>query len=323
MVEFLNLKNWIILPFLCFGFVLIAWICPTCAAQLKDIRVGEYETHTRIVFEFSGPDSQEKISPLESGLLTVIFPDTDLSLIRKIPIDQSNRLKEIKIWQRHNELSLVLSFAFEHFRYELSKLSKPKRIVLDVFQLTAPEPSEHTVSAKAANNLPETAAEKQPVADRSEPLPASDIEPTSAEEMSARSASDQLDSAQEQTQEPVGQDAAPSNARDTPLKQNSATASSLATAPAPAVELPKQIQGSELPPDRPVGKKKLQHYLAVALVILTLIILLLLLIMLVSKSHWANANTRIQPSEFIERQDERIAAIDAKIREQFKRFDKA
>ena len=69
---------------------------------------------------------------------------------------------------------------------------------------------------------------------------------------------------------------------------------------------------------RPV---RMQYYLVIGLVLLTLVILILLLVMLVSKSRWANSSSPIKPGEFLERQDERIAALDAKIHEQLKRYE--
>jgi hypothetical protein len=136
MVELLNPRNQTTLSILCIGFVLIASICPTYAATLKDIRVGDYETHTRIVFEHGDTIPHETLTPRASGQLSVLFPDTELDLVRKIPTAPTKHLKEIRIWQHRNELSLLLTFAYEHFRYELAKLDQPKRLVLDVYRMT-------------------------------------------------------------------------------------------------------------------------------------------------------------------------------------------
>lgn len=262
MVELLNLRNRTILPILCVGFVLITWTCPSYAAKLKDIRVGEHETHTRIVFEHGDTIPHETLRPLAAGQLSVVFPDTELDLVRKIPIDSSKRLQEIKIWQRQNELSLVLTFAFEHFRYELSRIDQPNRLVLDVYRMTPPE-----TTSLSENDMSDQLA--------SVPEPPVPVETSESEQ---------------------------------PLVQK--------------LDPPRQVRTTEPPPQPAARPGRLQHYLAVGLVILTLAILILLLVMLVSKSRWANSSPQIKPDDFLERQNERIAALDAQIQEQLKRFDK-
>ena len=67
----------------------------------------------------------------------------------------------------------------------------------------------------------------------------------------------------------------------------------------------------------------LQYYLVVALVVITIIILVLLLLMLISRKHWVENNKPIKVDEFLQRQDERIASLDARIQEQLKRYDDA
>jgi hypothetical protein len=92
----------------------------------------------------------------------------------------------------------------------------------------------------------------------------------------------------------------------------------------PAQTLDPQPQDRTIaPPPQPVARPwRLQHYLAIGLVILTLVILVLLLVMLVSKNRWASSSPPINADGVLKRQNERIAALDAKILEQLKRFDK-
>ena len=326
MVVLLNLNNRIIIPILCAGFVLIAWTCPSYAAQLKDIRVGEYETHTRVVFEFSDTLAPETIRPLASGQLSVVFPDTGLDLIRKIPMDRSERLKDIKIWQRKNELSLVLTFAFKHFRYERSKIDKPIRLLLDIYRLTAPqsaslpapeEKADPAESLKAAGD-----PDAPPPAKRPETVPVSDNEPASPTEAEPFSSTDRearLDEGSPLPQDENGM----SRQEKTPLQAPvSAETAGPEQAPATKSKPPEPARTSVSPPETATRPGQLQHYLVIGLVVLTLVILVLLLIMLVSKSRWVKSGPPIKPGDLLESQDERIAAIDAKIQEQLKRFDK-
>jgi hypothetical protein len=274
MVEVLNPRNQTILSVLCVGFILITWICPTYAAKLKDIRVGEYETHTRIVFEHGATIPHETLRPQAISQLSVLFPDTELDLIRKIPTTPSKHLKEIKIWQGRNELSLLLTFTYEHFRYQLSKMDRPKRLVLDVYPMA---PSETTSLTETLGDQPWGLQKANEMSDQ----------PASAPETPA----------------PAGT----AESERTPVQK-----------PAP----PQRVRTSE-PPPQPVARSgRMQHYLVVGLVILTLVILVLLLTMLILKNHWAKPGPPFKSDDYIKHQDERIAALDAEIQEQFQRFDK-
>jgi hypothetical protein len=313
MVEVLNIRNRTILPILCVGFVLITWTCPSYAAKLKDIRVGEYETHTRIVFEHGDTIAHETLRPSASGQLSVVFPDTELDLIRKIPIDRSNHLKEIKIWQRQNELSLVLTFAFSRFRYELSRIDQPKRLVLDVYPMTPAETTSISKSeAKATSAAPgnkDAPLDAQPMKDKLETTPEDNFQTHSLNQTEPFSTMDRT----------VGFGEQPSLTPTSPV-----VAEAIESKQTPAQMLDPQPQDrTTAPPPQPVARPwRLQHYLAIGLVILTLAILVLLLAMLVSKNRWANSNPPITADGVLERQNERIAALDAQIQEQLQRFDK-
>lgn len=326
-VGLLNLKKWIFLPVFSVGFVLVAWIYPSSAAQLRDIRVGEHETHTRIVFELSDSSSDERILPMPSGQLTVIFPNTGLDLIRKIPLDRSERLKALQIWNRQNELSLVITFAFKQFRYERSKFDHPTRLVLDVFQLSATDATFAPPATDAAA-MPSQTGKDATAPDESTPAltPQKDVDtPESALPSSPKKVpSSRMDEpAATQAVQPASPETAKRERQQhtpapPPLLEQSEAPTQVATARTESLPPERQSEPPGIPMPRP---KRLQYYLVIGLIILTLVILVLLLVMLVSKNRWANASAPIQPDAFLERQEERIAEIDAKIHEQLKRFD--
>lgn len=326
MVEVLNLRNRTILSIFCVGFVLIAWTYTSYAAKLKDIRVGEYETHTRIVFEHGDTIPNETLRPMASGQLSVVFPDTELDLIRKIPIDRSKRLQEIKIWQRRNELSLVLTFAFAHFRYELSKIDQPKRLVLDIYRMTPPEstsiskPEEKAALAKPGNK--DETPDAQPLTDKIETAPENYFQTHALNQTSPASAMDKTVGVGEQ-QSALQKSNDMSNQRSsTPEPPIPAETIESERTPAQTLDPQRHVQATEPQPQPAAQSWHLQHYLAIGLVILTLAILVLLLVMLVSKNRWANSSPQINADDVLERQNERIAALDAQIQEQLKRFEK-
>ena len=68
---------------------------------------------------------------------------------------------------------------------------------------------------------------------------------------------------------------------------------------------------------------RLQFYLVVVLVLITIAILVLLLLMLLSRHRWANDEPHLGPKEFLKDQDKHIASLDARIKEQLKRYEEA
>lgn len=321
MVEVLNLRNRTILLILCIGFVLITWTCPSYAATLKDIRVGEYETHTRIVFEHGDTIPHETLRPLTAGQLSVVFPNTELDLIRKIPTDRSKRLKEIKIWQRQNELSLVLTFAFAHFRYELSRIDQPKRLILDVYRMTPPEttsltkPDETVILGKDKN------PDAQPPNDKRETTLKDNFQAHALNQTEPFSAMERTVGFGEPS-DPQKNDDKSDQLSSTPKPPVAVKAVESGQTHAQKIDPQRQVRATAPPPQPAASPWRLQHYLAIGLVILTLGILVLLLVMLVSKNRWANSSPQINADDFLERQNKRIAALDAQIQEQLKHFDK-
>jgi hypothetical protein len=280
MMELLNPRNQIILSVLCVGFILVTRVCSVDAAELRDIRVGEYGTHTRIVFEYGGTIPHETLRSRASGQLFVGLPDTELDLKRKIPIVPSRNLKEIKIHQRRNELYLLLTFAYDHFRYELSQIDQPKRLILDVYRVATAETTSFSETAgKAVASAP----------DREDGPPdrTKDLNQQPSDLLKANEAPD----------------------RQPPTPETVAPAQTAKSEPAHGQ--------TPVPPLQPAARAgRMQHYLVIGLVILTLAILVLLLTMLILKNNWAKPEPSFKSDDILKLKDDRIATIDAKLEEQ-------
>ena len=237
--------------------MLIILVYSTQAALLKDIRIGEYDKFTRIVFELDSSIKPEHIVRISAGQLSVVFANTSAEFIRKIPVERSRHIKNIQLWDKTNQLSAVISFDFEHFRHESFPLNNPPRIVLDIQPLAiAPEsivagpPAESKASEET---LAQVVRSKTP-------------EPSSEPQIKVA----------------------------LPVHQKPATRTS-----------------------------RLQFYLVVVLVLITIAILVLLLLMLLSRHRWANDEPHLGPKEFLKDQDKHIASLDARIKEQLKRYEEA
>jgi hypothetical protein len=301
-VEFLNRIQRMVWPLLSVSFALIIGVTSSHAAYLKDIRVGEYEDHTRIVFELSAATAIERIIPQDPGQLTVVFADTQPQLTRKIPIERSTRVKKFKLWSRHESLSSVLNFTFDHFRYELTEFENPVRIALDVYELpSTPLPpvsaQPKAPNATASGTLDPTA--QLPVLPEDSPL----VTPQPSTQAPVQAPLDEKTAVELNADQPAGSSAQNPTAEAVPDKPKADPLGS--------------------PPAASSGFSRMQFYLVVGLVILTMVILALLLLMLLSRQRWTNDDTSLHATDFLHSQDKRMAALDAQIQEQLKRYDEA
>lgn len=311
--EFLNCIQRILLPLLSIGLTLIiglVGVVASHAAYLQDIRVGEYGDHTRIVFEFSAATTIERIVPREPGQLTIVFTDTQPQLARKIPIERTQRIKDFKLWYRNEGLSSVLTFAFDHFRYELTNFENPVRIALDVYQLS----SAAQQPADSKNQILKTAPPVAIVATDQLPtvVPVLVNAPPSADDTTP------TPSAEKKTITP-GDDQAAGVSASAPSAESVIHRPKAKPLPLP----PTQVEETDSTQSTSTGFSRLQFYLVVGLVTLTIVILALLLLMFVSKQRWADDNTPLNASEFLKKQDERLVALNAQVHEQLKRYDEA
>ncbi|MBI5062379.1 MAG: hypothetical protein HZB87_02615, partial [Desulfatitalea sp.] len=119
----------------------IVGVHPLHAALLKDVRLGEYKTFTRIVFEL---DKAPPTIPDISGNpdeLRVIFQDIAVDLVRKIPIKQSPHVKGVQIWLKANQLSAVFKVDTPFAHSKISSMSNPPRLLVDInWQTSAQRP---------------------------------------------------------------------------------------------------------------------------------------------------------------------------------------
>lgn len=155
MIRIFSRNSLILCNLITAGVVILLCFDPAIASELKDIRVGEYEGFTRIVFEFDALTAKPEIQIQEAGQLLATFSKTKVNLVRKIPLKRSPHVEDIQIWQRKADLALLLIFDYMHIRIESFQLSRPARFAIDVFPIA--KPPEATVTAPAA---PVTAVEE-------------------------------------------------------------------------------------------------------------------------------------------------------------------
>lgn len=242
----------------------------TGASELKDIRIGEYDNFTRVVFEFSDSVVPRNFDDGSSGRLTVAFPWTQPRLIRKIPTERSPRIDDTQLWKTGTVLYAILVFPFDRYRYDFFTLSEPDRIVIDIFPLndaayqnrTTPKKQQGPQSSQLnADKTPPVTLTEEMNIDLPEPIRVTDIPETSPEKAS-------LDL--ESNQRSVLDDAVPLSA----LTEETESDPARFRQPVTQVDSPSGSGGIT---------SRLQYFLMVGLLIITIALLGLLLVFLFSR----------------------------------------
>jgi hypothetical protein len=284
---------------------IITIICtlPATAGQLLDVRIGEYDDFTRVVFEVDTPSAHPRIEIRPEGQLAVAFDHTEVNLVRKIPVERSRHIKTIQFWHHDGHLSTILRVDYPHYRFETFSLGNPPRVAVDIFPVLTPSASASKKTLTAAESPPTEARSQVPV-EKSVPL---NISEPGATEPVLPNEQPTLQS-EEETQPPPS---AP------PLE-------------AARTESPK-LRPSDPKKDSTVPLKqynrqtafRLQFFLVIGLVVITIGILCLLLMMLFARHRFSKVKSKLSASEFLRQQDEKIDDLNARIQEQFERYDKA
>ncbi len=273
------------------------------AAKLRYIRIGEHDTFTRIVFEF--PDSVRFKDPVVKGRgrLSVVFLDTTTVLPKKIPCETTKRVDGIEFVQQGSHLTAHVALAFPYFKLKSFSLTKPQRVVVDVYRTSAP-PKGFGVQGPVR--------EKPSV--KPERPPAKKELTTKPESPAAKEVREHLEkSAARAPEEDLGK--MPQEVAAQPPAQPQEPA--IETVPEPIRVAPAETQS---PPSLP-QQGRLQTYLLTALIGLSVIIVVLLALIFVKKIRRAKPRQSGGAIDETVEADESVEEIDEKIRQQFMEFD--
>jgi len=269
----LNPKNWIWVPLLSTGIVLILLAHTGHAALLKDIRVGEYKDFTRIVFELDTPAASEKIERRSARQLAVVLEGASTDLIRKIPMERSPHVSDVQIWEKGDRLTVLLAFDFDDFDQNSFTLTDPPRLVLDIRPTAhAPDTGAESTPTPPAQDRGNGALQSASESDTEGPTPQPDVEAAA--------------------ERPALQ------APESPLVTDRKPIGTVDRAPSPATSPTSANRSSGARPGR------LQFYLVVALVAITIVILALLLLMLLARGRWINDKPHLIATEDPESKEE-------------------
>lgn len=316
MVDALNIRCLFPAHLLFAVLSLMAYIGQCQAGQLMDIRIGEHDNFTRVVFELDVlVESDLKISTT-ANQIEIRFPDTRPNLIQKIPLKRAKHIKNIQIWATKDKLAAVLELSAKHTKVDSFPLSAPPRIALDVYWQDEPEPS-NSRQAVVSNSKTADQSEISESKIQSALLPASEKEPV--EEPITDKTSVEPNDIKEALTIIV-----PTPAQEVP--SSFSAAGSTHRGKNRTVSPPLTIEEVTTPPANRNTKphaNRLQYYLVIVLVVITITILILLALMLLTRYRWVNGDPPLHTNEFLKKQEQRLTLLDERINEQLKRYEDA
>lgn len=281
--------------------LLCACMTPSWAALLKDIRIGEYETYTRIVFELDSVVREPVISQTAEQV-QVVLSGTQPDLKRRLPLEGNRHLQDIKIQTVHpDKMSIIIQHDARILRISSFELHSPPRLVLDAHWVT----SEPTLA-------PQNTLLPSPV--NQEPLFAAVVPDTSPFESAAPPLL---------PHSPLIEDTPRTETFESePLPFHENLPGLLAPSADSAAPIASQHAETHAPPVTSVhhlnsGPKShpFQIFLAIVLVTIIIAILVFMALMLLCRKHWIHFDDASSVSGYISKKDAYITRRDTRIQE--------
>lgn len=282
------------------------------AASLRYIRIGEHETFTRIVFEFHGPVRFKDPVIKGRGKISVVFLDTTTALPRQILSEATKRVDAIEFIQQESYLTAQIALSFPYFKLKSFSLSNPERVVLDVSRMSTPPKDvafQESVHKKPTERVLTQPAEKKPTASPERPV----VGQTGKHlEKPSKILNKPAMHGTQEYFERLPRDIT-KQAPAQPKEPKTAVAQKASQVPAPEDE--------SLPPSRRYGH--LEIYLLAILIVLSIIIIVLLTFIFFQKRHGLDQRHLGGTLDGVLKANETIAAIDVRIKDEFKKYDQS
>ena len=299
------------------------------AANLKYVRTANHQDFTRIVFEFRNETQFKEPVIHGEGKFSVAFYDSTTVLPRQIlyKTTQIQPVRSIEFTQKETLLTAVIKLSFSDFKLKAFSLSDPNRVVIDAYKISPPPREivpEESLHAKPMVKEPREPEAKDPKAVPEE-SPAKELtrivkkEPkVIPEKSSVQQTGDKFE-----IKKNAASDITYDQLKD-PTKKNSNQVPAILIKTQDAPDEPaaksRQIKPAESLPSMDKNYT-LQTYMLVLLNFLTVVIVLLLGFNLLKKKSGMNSKPGDKISDAVKTGDERIAAIDAMINREFKKYD--
>ena len=136
--------------------IVILWCTVTSsdAAVLQDVRIGEHDDFTRVVFEFDDMTRYSKPVLKDNDTLSVVFFESRAPAVLSHPRlkERTRRLDALEFDSRGSNLTMTVTVSARYFKVKMFSLFGPFRVVFDVYRLGAPPPNGDVVEV----TLPQT-----------------------------------------------------------------------------------------------------------------------------------------------------------------------
>jgi len=282
------------------------------AAQLNDVRVGVYDTFTRIVFEFDGPVQFQNPALQGQGAFTVRFLNSGSLLPGQTLQAKTKGLAYLKLSPQAPDLVADVGLPFTHFKLKAFALRGPQRIVVDAYE-TKPPPAPITIKDVVVKESMQPAAipstgTAQPPTDRRTTIKAAPVDEKQAPPQPVKVKTVQSD--------PKPMDA------PKPVKPTRTVVKSQ-----PQKNTAVKIKKSKVKAQRsqkaktPFLTQSVQRYLTIALIVIGCGIVILIGFILLQKRRPPKAVNRTETDDVLQSTEDVLTAIDAKIKEKLKKYD--
>jgi len=302
--------------FILFEAALVLWFFAVQinAAQLNDVRVGVYDTFTRIVFEFNGPVQFQDPNLRSQGAFAVRFLDSKSALPDPTLQAKTKGLAYLKFSQQTSDLVADVGLPFAHLKLKAFALTGPHRIVVDAYETKPPPapikikdvvikesmqpavvPSTGTAQPPAKRRT--TAPKAVPVADKPAPL-----QPVKAKTV--------------QNDPKTRAKAAPAQPLPTVTQQRQPPKQAAAESKKPKIKTKKSKKSKA-----PFMTERIQRYLTLVLIVIGCGIVILIGFILLQKRRPPKAVKRAEAEDALQSTEEVLTAIDTKIKEKLQKYD--
>ncbi len=290
------------------GFILFLFQAGSVlGAELRYIRIGEHKTHTRIVFELRGSANFKEPVVKGKGRFSVVFVGTTTSLPKQILSETTKRVDAIEFVQDKSQLAANVILPFPYFKIKSFALSNPQRVVLDIRQSSSPPEGvvfEETIGKEQpAKPLAEVGGQKAVSKPKTPPIQEAKQDVTKPPEVLKKPEA-------MNTPAPLVKPS-PEIAQTAPPKPPTAEKAS-----------PVAVPKDESPPSV-LGFGNMQTYLLVALLVLSVVIVGLLAFMVGGKRRGPALPRARGRSAGKTDFAQTVAAIDARIKNEFKKIDQS
>ncbi len=304
--------------------VLFANVTASAAAVLRDIRIGEYKSSTRIVLEFDNQVHPAYFPKAEKNLLKVTLASASPGLVRRIPLENVKRIRDLEIIARKDEkLEIRFLFGIPDIQVKWFSLQNPFRIVMDV----KPAHSQALV-------IPVETEKNPPVLNNNSPSPSgseSRLEKNKNTQTGLTSKSlSQAETLNKKVR--IQHESRMVHSTDKPVNSLNATGHNDFTQEGFGRQLSERTDGINQKMPVLVSRKSsgtvqtkkfdLQFYLVAGLIFLTIIILGLLVSIVFSQNKSETRRGRLNIDELLRKQEKRLQVINAQIGEEMEKFDK-